>query len=80
VPAIRALRDAAERARRHEIERALRRLARGDDPQRVIEHLSHALTNKFLHAPTHAMSRAEAAERDALAALLARLYQIQRSE
>ena len=80
VPAIRALRDAAERARRHEIERALRRLARGDDPQRVIEHLSHALTNKLLHAPTHALGRAGAAERDALAALLARLYQIQRPE
>ena len=80
VPAIRALRDTAERARRHEIERALRRLARGDDARRVVEQLSHALTNKLLHAPTHALSHAGAEERDALAALLARLYQIQRPE
>jgi glutamyl-tRNA reductase len=80
VPAIRALRDAAERSRRHEIARALRRLARGDDPQLVIERLSHALTNKFLHAPTHALSHAGMGERDALAALLARLYEIQRPE
>jgi glutamyl-tRNA reductase len=80
VPAIRALRDTAERSRRHEIERAVRRLARGDDPRLVIEYLSHALTNKFLHAPTHALSHAGAEERDALAALLARLYQIQRLE
>ena len=80
VPAIRALRDTAERARRHEIERALRRLARGDDPRLVIDHLSHALTNKLLHAPTHALSHAEVGERDALAALLARLYQVQRPQ
>jgi len=80
VPAIRALRDTAERARRHEIERALRRLARGDDPRVVTEHLSHALTNKLMHAPTHALSHAAAGERDALADLLARLYQIHRPQ
>jgi glutamyl-tRNA reductase len=80
VPAIRALRDSAERARRHEIERALRRLSRGDDARLVLEQLSHALTNKLLHAPTHALSHAGAEERDALAAALARLYQIPRPE
>lgn len=80
VPTIRALRDAAERARRHEFERARRRLARGDDPQRVIEQLSHALTNKLLHGPTHALGHAGADEREELAALLARLYQFQRPE
>ncbi len=80
VPTIRALRDAAERSRRHELERALRRLARGDDPQLVIDYLSHALTNKLLHPPTHALSHAGADEREQLAALLTRLYQIQRPE
>ena len=80
VPAIRALRDTAERARRHEIERALRRLARGDDPRLVIEYLSHGLTNKLLHAPTHALSHAAEGEREALATLLARLYQIPRAQ
>ena len=74
VPAIRAMRDAAERSRRHELERAQRRLARGDDPKLVIEELSRAITNKLLHAPTHALNRASADERDALAATLARLY------
>lgn len=80
VPTIRALRDAAERARRHEFERAARRLARGEDPQRVMEHLSRALTNKLLHGPTHALSHAAADGREELAALLSRLYQIQRPE
>src|SRR5688500_4257038 len=37
VPAIRAMRDAAERSRRNELERAQRRLVQGEDPQRVLE-------------------------------------------
>jgi glutamyl-tRNA reductase len=74
VPAIRSMRDAAERSRRHELERAQRRLSRGEDPQRVLETLSRALTNKLLHAPTHALNHAGADERDTLAATLARLY------
>ena len=77
VPAIRALRDAAERSRRHEVERAQRRLARGEDPQRVMEELSRALTNKLLHAPTHALGHASAEERETLATTLARLYHIE---
>jgi glutamyl-tRNA reductase len=76
VPTIRALRDQAERARRHEVERALKLLAKGDDPQKVLEQLSHSLTNKFLHAPTSALNQAEAGDRDALVAALARLYQL----
>ena len=74
VPAIRAMRDAAERSRRHEVERAQRRLARGEDPQRVMDELSRALTNKLLHAPTHALNHAAEEDREALAATLARLY------
>jgi len=80
VPAIRALRDSAERARRHEMERALRRLAKGDDPAAVLETLSHALAAKLTHAPTHALSHAREEEREQLAQLLARLYQIPRPE
>jgi glutamyl-tRNA reductase len=80
VPAIRALRDSAERARRHEMERALRRLAKGDDPKAVLETLSHALAAKLTHAPTHALSHAREEEREQLAQLLSRLYQIQRPE
>jgi glutamyl-tRNA reductase len=80
VPMIRALRDTADRSRRHELDRAVRRLARGDDPQRVMEEFSHALTNKLLHPPTHALNHAAEEERETLAAMLSRLYQIQRPE
>jgi glutamyl-tRNA reductase len=78
VPAIRAMRDAAERSRRHEVERAQRRLARGEDPQRVMEELSRALTNKLIHPPTHALNHASDEEREALSTTLARLYHINR--
>ncbi|MEO8008084.1 MAG: glutamyl-tRNA reductase [Betaproteobacteria bacterium] len=80
VPTIRALRDQAERMRRHELERAVRMLAKGDDPARVLEQLSHSLTNKFLHAPTHALNSAESRDRDLLVAALTRLYEIKPPE
>jgi glutamyl-tRNA reductase len=80
VPTIRALRDSAERARRHEMDRALRRLTRGEDPKVVLESLSHALSNKLLHPPTHALSHAREDDRVQLAQLLARLYQIRPPE
>lgn len=80
VPIIRALRDHAERSRRKELQHALRQLQRGDDPQRVVEQLSQALLNKFLHVPTHALSHAGIDEREQLAALIDRLYQLHRTE
>lgn len=76
VPTIRALRDAAERMRRHEIEHALKLLARGDAPDKVLDALSHGLTNKFLHAPTQALNQAEGDERADIAALISRLYHL----
>ena len=80
VPTIRAMRDQAERMRRHELERAAKLLSRGDDPQKVLEQLSYALTNKFLHAPTHALNAADATDRDSLVAALTRLYQVKPPE
>nr|MBP6708095.1 glutamyl-tRNA reductase [Accumulibacter sp.] len=75
VPVIRSLRDAAERARRHEMEHALRLLARGEDPTRVLEQFSHRLTNKFLHAPTQTLTHA-GGDRDELQSVVARLFHL----
>jgi glutamyl-tRNA reductase len=76
VPLIRALRDQAEDARRHEVERALRLLARGDDPKQVLEALSQGLTNKLMHAPTQALNEASGDDRRTLAETLARLFRL----
>jgi len=74
VPLIRRLREQGEAARRHELERALRLLQRGDEPKAVLEALSQGLTNKLLHAPTQALNESAGDERQALAALIERLY------
>lgn len=76
VPVIRSLRDSAERMRRHEIEHAMKLLAKGEDPQKVLEHLSQRLTNKFLHAPTQALNLAEGSERAELQSVAARLFHL----
>ncbi len=75
VPLIRALRDGGERVRRHEMEHALKLLARGDDPALVLEQLSQRLTNKFLHAPTQALHQAEG-NRSEVQALVSRLFHL----
>jgi glutamyl-tRNA reductase len=80
VPTIRALRDQAERTRRHEVERAIRRLQQGDSPERALEHLSQSLTNKLLHPPTHALHHAQEADRDQLVRLLERVYLVRGRE
>ena len=78
VPVIRALRDTAERHRRHEIDKAHKALARGDDPQAVLDALSQTLTNKLLHAPTHALNHATRSERDQFVRLISQLYGLPR--
>ncbi len=78
VPTIRAIRDHADRFRRHELEHAQRQLANGEDPQQVLEKMGRALTNKLLHVPSHALNHATGDEREALESWLCRLYQIRR--
>ena len=67
-------------ARRMQEKAALQRLQHGDDATQVIEQLSHALTNKFLHAPTHALNHASDEDRDQLVNMLRRLHQLKHSE
>ncbi len=57
-PLIRRLRQKAEAIAAAERERALARLRAGADPQAVVEALVHALTNKWLHAPSAALREA----------------------
>jgi glutamyl-tRNA reductase len=80
VPMIRALRDSAERVRRHELERALKLLGKGEDPQRVMDILSHSLMNKFLHGPTHALNQSDTDERADFAALISRIFHLHPGE
>ena len=46
----------------------------------VLEALSQALTNKLLHAPTHALHQAQEPDREQLVKLLERVYLIRGRE
>jgi glutamyl-tRNA reductase len=80
VPTIRTLRDHAERQRRSEMEKALRSLAKGESPEKVLESFGNALTNKFLHAPTQTLNQAQANERVALLDAVHRIYHLHTPE
>jgi glutamyl-tRNA reductase len=74
VPAIVELRRRAEEYRDVELARARARLAKGDDPAKVVEALAKGLANKFLHHPSQALSRAQEHEREILIRAIERLY------
>ena len=51
VPQIISLKEKAEALREREIKKARRALAKGEDPEKVLEHMSKSLMNKFIHDP-----------------------------
>src|SRR5690606_21523753 len=59
VPTIRALHSHAEAMRAAELERARRALARGENPEAVLDMLSRGLARKLLHGPVHYINRAD---------------------
>ena len=74
VPAIRDLHQRGDAFRSVELDRARRRLARGDDPNVVIEALAQGITNKFLHGPTQLLHDAPEDVRAHLLEYLPRLF------
>jgi glutamyl-tRNA reductase len=76
VPTITALQGHLDALRAAELERARKMLASGSPPGDVLELLARGLTNKFLHAPTHALNKAGLAERAELVAMFEKIYQL----
>jgi glutamyl-tRNA reductase len=76
VPTIKALRDQAEAMRKAELDKALRLIQKGEHPEKALEALSIALTNKFMHAPSHALHQTHGDEHARLENILKQLYQI----
>lgn len=74
VPAIRTLQDQAEHWRSGELEKARRQLSNGVAPEQVLDGMSRAMANKFLHAPMHTLNQANDSERATLLALIERIY------
>ncbi|UXZ53049.1 glutamyl-tRNA reductase [Halomonas sp. 7T] len=59
---IRDYRRHGEAIRDHSREQALERLARGEDPAKVIERMAHQLANRLMHHPTLALREAASQE------------------
>ena len=51
VPLIKELRDGAERIRRHELSRAIKKMDLSPEEAETVERMSHSLVNKLLHGP-----------------------------
>ena len=51
VPLIKELRDGAERIRRHELSRALKKMDLSPEEEAAVERMSYSLMNKLLHGP-----------------------------
>ena len=49
---VRGYRSASEKLRDEQLQNAMKMLAKGDDPQRVMETLANRLTNKLIHHPS----------------------------
>lgn len=77
VPSIQSLRDRANYLRDFELQRALRHLHHGDDPEEVLEMLAYGLTNKLVHDPTILLRNGEGLsleDRDLMERLLSKFY------
>ncbi len=59
VPAIRSFRDGLNNLRQVELERALRKLDKGEDPAAVLEQFARNLTNKVAHHPSQVLRQAD---------------------
>ncbi|CAM3739986.1 glutamyl-tRNA reductase [Polynucleobacter antarcticus] len=74
VPLIQDIQQQGEHLRQLELDRAMKRLMRGDDPQEVLNAMAQGLTNKFLHGSLHALQHSNGTERDILIKLLPKLF------
>lgn len=80
VPTIRALRQHAEGLRSLEVERAARLLAKGEDPRKVLEALSHGLVNKLMHGPTRYLNQSEGEQQADASRVVQQLFNLNAHE
>jgi glutamyl-tRNA reductase len=76
VTTLKAFRQHAEGVRDNELEKAMKRLQKGDDAQKVITTLASMLTNKLIHQPTVQMREASAEGRKEVMEWVQELYQL----
>jgi glutamyl-tRNA reductase len=80
VNTLKAFRQHAEVIRDVEMEKALKRMQKGDDPEKVLATLANMLTNKLIHQPTVQMREASANGRKEVMGWVQELYQLTDSD
>jgi glutamyl-tRNA reductase len=73
---LKRFRDRAGAVQERELEKALKDLRNGSEPEVVLANLSRSLTNKLIHTPTSAIRKAAADGRADLLEYLKTLYQL----
>src|SRR5690625_1830532 len=73
VPTLIDVQNQAEHVAQHDLQRAQRMLARGDQPDEVLEWLSHSLTQRFLHGPLTTLKNSQDEQREVLLQVLPNL-------
>jgi len=76
VSTLKAFRGKADEIRELELERALKALEKGDDPEAILQNLARSITNKLIHSPSVQMKKASAEGKDELVALTRRLFEL----
>lgn len=71
-----ALRARGQAISAAELDKALRQLQRGADPEQLLRKLAHGITNKMLHQPTVQLRKASADGRTEFVGLVQELYQL----
>ena len=74
VPIIQSLQTTAERLKEIELEKAVRRIKRGEDPVSVLSIMAEALANKFMHAPITALQNSPNNEIEDFKRILSSIY------
>ena len=74
VPLIRAIHHQADEWREHELSRARRQLARGDDPAQVMDALARGLVAKLMHGALAELRGGDGAQREVVAHTVARCF------
>lgn len=70
-----SIRQHAESLRDAELDKALKQLAAGADPETVLRQFAHSLTNKFTHKPSINLQSAGAEDNDLLLTAAEKLFQ-----
>jgi glutamyl-tRNA reductase len=59
-----------------ELEKAMKRLGKGDDPEQVLKYLANQLTNKLIHTPSVQMKQAKVEGREDMLEAIEELFQL----